>query len=101
MNKKTKLIEKWVVITDLINCSLSNANGVVWIMDFSRFSSLKRKMISGSIGWLGQDGKIIIRDPSKHRVIITEAKASWIHKDIGIGGIVWLEKQMVEEDNEE
>ena len=86
--------EKWNVITHLVNVGISNHDGVKWGIYFSRYTDEKRKAIKGgNIGYMDENGKIVVTNPSKHKVIICKPnkRCDYYPKDIGM--MIWLEKE--------
>lgn len=83
--------EKWKVITPLVRSYLDNIDGVRWVLGFDKYQDETKKILTGDIGYLTPEGIIVVKDPKKHKVIITRTDEVEYAK--GKGVMVWLEKE--------
>lgn len=80
--------KNWKVITHLVHVSLDNINGLEWRLYFCKYTDETRKSVQGGqIGYADKEGKIIVTDKRKYRVLFTKDE----HSELNEGRMVWLE----------
>jgi len=90
------MIEKWNIITHLVHCSLTNIDDVKWALVFYRYTNESRTMLRGGhIAMLDANGKIVVVDPAKHKIVFTELNDEKHRFCFGNGAIIFLEKEVI------